>query len=326
MDGSGLGLTPSKRKPRKPKKQTKLSRIQNILEQIGLKQSVIKKVTIPKVIFDDYSDEDLLKYLLESEIQQDDNFTDYLSRIGFTKSKQRYYDAMLSKFEWYTYDQLVDIIVEYVIRKYEPIGLPGAKYLYNDLPVDQWIVHDGIVSCNVADVSKIKDIILQKTLHKKHIYFHTTSWGDAKDIVQNQVIHDKGRLCLDFGMTRSFYVTPDILTALDYTSSVNTLCSKEAAILVFSIDYTKYNSKTFTTVTPEWVDLTTSSRLCKTNILDDYDFVYGPMVANPKKIKKKIEKSKPHRPVKYQLASKTRTSDIALTNGLIGILWLSKEQ
>jgi hypothetical protein len=66
--------------------------------------------------------------------------------------------------------------------------------------------------------------------------------------------------------------------------------------------------------------LTKSSRLCKDkrNDLDNYNFVYGPMVA----IANSNETPQPHNNIKWQLASKNNSSDKFLKKYLSHVIIL----
>lgn len=54
-----------------------------------------------------------------------------------------------------------------------------------------------------------------------------------------------------------------------------------------------------------WKELIKLSRSCKVNILDDYDFVFGPMCTNPDKLNRQ-EPNVHHPKKKMQLCSKSR--------------------
>lgn len=158
--------------------------------------------------------------------------------------------------------------------------------------------------------------------------FHATSWMYAQDIIINGVDHDKGRRCLDFGIRRGFYTTKNVNMAISWAVKKYAFWKIEVAILVFKvsksfIETSKYIE--FLATTKEWQDWVKHSRKCwgKKNILDDADFVYGPVCANPHKIS---QNQKIHdaiaetRDELFQFVSKSDVADEILTKSLIGTL------
>ena len=103
----------------------------------------------------------------------------------------------------------------------------------------------------------------------------------------------------------------------------------EVAIIIFEMCKsmkTVYAYKHFQNPNNEWQHITTSSRQCEVvkNYLDDFDFVFGPMVANPQDVASKISISTSHKIPKLQLASRSTEGDAFLKKRIIGVIWIAK--
>ena len=116
---------------------------------------------------------------------------------------------------------------------------------------------------------------------------------------------------------------------MTWAKNKNNMWNNESAIVVFR--FANYNAmkknksnKYFMDASNEWETVTTLSRKCQDNILDDYDFIYGPMVANPYRVENHNEVAKPHNDIKWQFASKTYASDNILKKSIYGVIWLKK--
>ena len=158
------------------------------------------------------------------------------------------------------------------------------------------------------------------------LYYHGTSWRSIKDILEEGPDNREGLQCLDFGRTPSFYVTPEIDTVIDWCQKRRLNFQNECGIVVFLVPNKKYDDyKIFHEPTNEWKHLVKDSRLCKRkNMLDDMNFVYGPMLENVKDIRIEGIEAKCHNPVKWQLASKSRESDRILKKCMIGAIFIKK--
>ena len=155
-------------------------------------------------------------------------------------------------------------------------------------------------------------------------YFHATNWSGAVSICDEGVFHDVGRFCTDFGIKPCFYTGPNSKDAIEWASKKSRLFNREAAILVFSfpnspLKHSNLQVKSFEKANREWSRLVRESRAClkKRGELDAFDLVHGPMVAN-------IDTIAPHKPFKWQLASKSVESDAYFDHHLIGVVWLKK--
>lgn len=315
------------------KMQTYKDNIVKLLVQIGFKQSAVDKLSAKPhwdlYYHNDYSDHDAIVGLIE-DVLDAGSLQEYLQKIGLRKTKAAKYANIFENADSHSYDQIMDMIVSYVLGEYGPIGPTGQPYLYVPEKVDEWFTTtiDGKQTrCyNIKDPSPKKLESSLSSLREGQLYFHACIWPHARDIITSGVIRDYGRMCLDFGIRRSFYTTPDLATALNNCTKLYHNMHGESAIVVFCVlgfDGTQY--KKYSSATDEWVDKTTESRQCKLkkNALDAFDFVYGPMVANVKGVKRG-ERACAHRPPKFQLASKSDRSDSLLSGWVHGIMFLKK--
>jgi hypothetical protein len=219
------------------------------------------------------------------------------------------------------------MIIEYGLGNYDSIQ---DKFLYMPDKVSEWCIINKYNVYKLSDTSEIRDIIknISDSQNVKNVYthfYHTTNWSSAENIIENGPQFFKGRKCLDFGIFPSFYVTPDINTSIEWCEYKRLLWKNEVVIIIFSIPTSKLRSyKKFENADEEWKMLTKSSRLCKDkrNNLDNYNFVYGPMVANPNKIRYDNETPQPHNNIKWQLASKNNSSDKFLKKYLSHVIIL----
>ena len=255
-----------------------------------------------------------------------------------TKASYRsIYSNIIANIQYhYNDNHLVDIIIEYAFGKYKPVLTnPQIFFLYNAHILNQWYEKDNIqhfnydISHDSYNYSDNLTTNLKTIMKKKYQFvFHATNWSSALKILNKGPDHNKGRECLDFGVEPSFYMTPQINTALEWATNKSHMWYNEGAILIFALQdnmFKKKGNKYFMTASNEWETLTTSSRKCQENILDTYNFVYGPMVANPYKIENFNEKAKAHTDIKWQFASKNSISDSILKKIIYGIIWLKKE-
>ena len=236
----------------------------------------------------------------------------------------------------YATHHLYDIATEYLVNSLMIQRNNNPFYIGIENPVNTWIEdvkykwyynisHTNSKRHINSQMASILDKFLIPKDQKHQLFFHATTWRYASDIIQN-ITHDKGRLCLDFGMSRSFYLTPNIHIAIEWCAKNNKSWFGETCILIYNINLASIKTqlhKVFTNADDEWTQLVTDSRRCVKNMLDKCDYVYGPMAANPNEIKKN-EVARSHHEPKYQLASKTENSDELFTQCYAGILFMKK--
>ena len=232
----------------------------------------------------------------------------------------------------YSTIHLIQIIIEYGYGNYNPITTD--LFLYNKNVSNTWYKYktaDNNIEYDYYNAEDYSDVIkalneYQIDLHQFTLYYHTTCWSSLQEIILEGPDSRSGRQCLDFGRTPSFYVTPDIKTAINWCQKRKINFQSECGIIIFALPIKKYDDyKIFEEATDEWKYLVKESRLCKKkNLLDNMNFVYGPMLANIMDVKQDNIEAKTHSPVKWQLASKCRESDKILKKSIIGAIFIKK--
>ena len=101
-------------------------------------------------------------------------------------------------------------------------------------------------------------------------------------------------------------------------------------ILVFKIPHVFLEAmkcKVFKSATAEWEERVTSSRRCivKSNDLDMFDTLYGPMASNIHSIEQDNKFARPHNTPKFQLASKSVASDDYYNKCFAGALFMGAD-
>jgi len=240
----------------------------------------------------------------------------------------------------YTYEQIFDFILDCALGKIKSVvKRQNQRFLYDDIESDSWSDREKRVVYNVASRT-IKDIkgacdSLPHVSKDVRLFFHCTNWQSYLSIMKSGVRSRFGRPCLDFGMLPSFYTTPNLDTALEWGDKCRNAWRDEACILVFGVTNSHLKPqndvdlsvKRFDTPNREWKELVAQSRRCNddANELDDYDVVYGPMCANPERVKNGEGMATTHQAIKWQLASKSDKSDKMMSGCFKGMICLPRK-
>ena len=229
----------------------------------------------------------------------------------------------------YSHIQIIDIAIEYVLGKYDPIKW---AYFIQEAKKDTALIQIRSI-CSVSLEPQLHTIVnsIPRDKETTELYFHTTSWRSSLNIL-DEINHGIGRICLDFGLNPGFYLSEDIHVALEWGSRLNRLMSNQIAIIVFLLPKRFPDTLRLKTLAgQEWKDVTHTSRRCKEKDsrelaqLRGYDFVYGPMVANVEDIEYGA-RPETHKPPKLQLVSKTRKGDQYLQDNIIKCIYFDPPQ
>lgn len=239
----------------------------------------------------------------------------------------------------YSNEQLLECGLEYLFGKYGAMTSVETRYFITNIPNHTWIKHKLYGDCcNISSLDtynnhiQLNEIIRQIKKDDYIIFYHCTNWKSCLKIIEYGSVSYWGKSCLDFGILSSFYLTPDITFALSWGEKNRKRWNDEVGILVYRISkrllasgVKKYKVKYFTSANDEWKQLTTNSRRCteQNNVLDKYDFIYGPIVSNVHNIDK--EEAQTHNPIIFQLATKTEKANKYLKNHYIGSIWIEKK-
>jgi hypothetical protein len=298
--------------PSPKKKRDSREELYNYFIKLGWRKIILHKIT-------EIGNHSNLEYykLYATHWFNDSNtesFQKRLYEIGFTKSNSHLFYNLVKPLTSYSEAQLFDLILEYGLGKLKAIR-PDSNFLF-DIKEDEWITVKNNYIFNMS--SSFEDIpTMIKTLptHEEDniVCYHTTNWRSFDTFRNFGILPSKNRSCLDFGITGSFYVTPDYYTCQEYAENKAAIFSNETCVLVFSIprkQLDNFNLKIFKTNTKDWTKLTKSSRICEddANELDNFDIIYGPMVANPIKVANKLEEPIPHKKHKFQYAFKKESA------------------
>ena len=314
------------------------------LIKLGFRNDYIQEHYFHDDCYQDYTFDDILNHVgpmwfsqvLKRALERRGNFTfkQLLIAVGLKDETAKHLDEVTREIQTgycYTYEQLFDLCLKYLLGHYDEL-LPGSSYIIEGLPIDRWI-HDAVEATRYLPKHAMfncvnVDVIARATVryfeigkNSEHIIvFHATNWKGYTSIKNNGILTQFLRGCLDFGFTSSFYVALDTKTAIGWIEKHRNIWKSETCIMVFVIPKTvitgtnKFRSKEFEQANDEWTHLTTHSRRCiERNSMDDYDFIYGPMVANANGVRHRNETAVPHKAVKYQLAVKQQANRDAFT-------------
>lgn len=324
-DGGGRARahTPTKRSKSVEKRHKKqLAKFKDRLNELGWRRSFVDAHTPDHVgnDLDEYRESEIIVEYTKlwvhqaMEKRQDDTDTDMLYMSGLSRKMATEMSDVIKPLynTCYTRLQLLEIAIEYALEIYEKVLAPGKDYWVDTPSTDAWTPNATFKYVyNVSETLDQRDAI--NLFPGKHnsdmLFFHATNIRAGLNIVRHGVSHIKGRRCLDFGIQPSFYLTPDIGTAVKWCDKKRRLWQGESCILVYKIPQTylqALNGKVFKSATAEWEELVTSSRRCEanTNALDFFDVVYGPMAANVQSIEKNKMFARPHKNTQVSISVK----------------------
>lgn len=293
-------------------------------------------------------------------------FATVLRQIGVRPSivsilERRIYTPLVNT--CYSEPQLVDIAIEYLLRrrvpitKHDPLATMTHPFSPDILcrwfaPPEEIILESSFTPatllfqnlpfrCSQYEERAVQAALAALPTHNPDthvLHYHTTSWGGCMSIIEKTINNREGRICLDFGLEPAFYLSQKIQDALGW-GYLQGRTDDKVAILVFSLPKVA-------TDTPlrikhlrgeEWTRVTGESRRCRRPYahpserryyelpeIRGIDFLYGNMVANVADIHSHGADPIPHDPPKTQLASKTARGDIFLQQHLVGCLFFQK--
>jgi hypothetical protein len=316
-------------------------------KSIGWKESTLKdrftglsdKMFI-KHNYDAYRDNEIIegfvllwfeKYGFDTTIEKT------LRKIGLSASIAKHLDRLYSPLRniCYTDEQLIALTIQHQMGRFNPLTPPNTSHYYRPDVLDTWTPFQNTLCFNVP-YSCSKSLYIQysnalKTLptnmRQKQHFFHTTNWKSCLSILKT-IQRLRSPRCSDFGMLPGFYTTPSFLDALDWGQKRDDGFSNEVAIIVFSIPVHFSSKFKYTNLEgDDWSHIVAESRRCiepETLLsVDEVDFVYGPMLANPKDVKQGAP-PQTHTPPKYQLVSKSDAADKFLHSCIAGCLFFQK--
>jgi len=348
QEGHGYGR-PSKRKQ---PEYAQTAQLLQTLHELGWRTDYLA-ATFPYMhddLLSNWPDNLIIKNIFSRKIRQQDyrhTIKESLQRIGLHESVATKLDTILEPLQdaYYTHEQILDIAIEYILGDYQPITPPNTSHPFGPEIVNQWqtvnvIRNDTSKACNIYNIPyhcttnrgleqcNQALLVLSNPDSPSTYYFHATTW-DGSTGVLHRVDHQKGRTCLDFGIHPGFYMTPDISTCVEWCRKHKTTWSNETAIVVFRLPNTLPTHIQWKNLEgSEWTLVTKEARRCKREdeiiLVDDYDFVYGNMVSNPKGVRYKGQQPTHHQPPKKQLVSRTPSADRILRSCVVGCLYFQK--
>jgi hypothetical protein len=284
-----------------------------------------------------------------NEIGEFSTIQDMLIKLGLQKQAAKRADVAISPLlnTCYTYSQLIQIAIHYLMGYYDPITPSTTTHFYKPEIVNSWIVypthrgkHISVMnfskSCAKSHIHELNKIIHHTFFKPTHnLFFHTTSWRYCKRIFK-ELNHLSGQPCLDFGIRPSFYMSEKIKYAIEWGTKKQTQFSNELGTIIFSIPKKLPPDIYYKDlIDEEWSDTILKSRTCVVGIPDDenisevngYDLVYGDMLANSQDLTSINQFiPRPHTPPKKQLASKTTYGDTFIKGCMVGCIFYNKNE
>jgi hypothetical protein len=315
---------------------------------IGWKESVLKDKfaglsdqMFMKHNYDAYRDNEIIEGFVSMWYNTygfDTTIEKTLRKIGLGASIAKHLDRLYSPLlnNCYTDEQLIALTIQHQMGRFKPLTSPTTTHYYRPDILDTWIPFQTTQCFNVPyRCSKSLYVqysnafkTLQTNVRQKQLFFHTTNWKSCLSILKS-IQRLRSPRCSDFGMLPGFYITPSFLDALDWGQKRGDGFSNEVAIVVFSVPV-RFSSKfKYTKLEGEdWSHIVAESRRCKDPdallSVDEVDFVYGPMLANPMNVKQGVA-PQAHVPPKYQLVSKSDAADKFLQTCIVGCLFFQKD-
>lgn len=238
----------------------------------------------------------------------------------------------------YTHEQILDIAIEYLLGRYDPLTPPTARFLHHPEIINEWfeikvkdksyLICNIPYYCNDKIVKKVIDTHLIPSNNYDY-YFHATSWNGSNNIMK-RISRSAGRFCLDFGKQPGFYLGTTLKDSIQWCTRQQQLWSNETSILIFQIPKELPPTISIKYIEgDEWIAVTKESRECddKDNEIEslwDYDLLYGNMVSNPINVRNRDALPTTHTPPKQQLVGKTDKAERFLQRCLIGCIYFQK--
>ncbi len=262
--------------------------------------------------------------------------SDTLIGIGFRVSAANTLESILSPLIGSSYDeeQIILTGISYLLGTYKE-RKPGAEFLHNP-GIQQTSYTLGKIQgfnvpfkCITKHYTRIEILLSAFPIPAGyHRYYHATNWDSAEKI-QRRIQHGKGRKHTDFGANPAFYVSPTLIDPIEWIEYHTHIWKSENAILLFDVPYIipdgRICKKDLNEA--EWSSVVQFARNPKNDEdapeMEDYDVVYGPMLANTNDVRNGDIPRK-HHPVKYQLASKSDAGDKFLQSCLVGCVYFKK--
>ena len=234
----------------------------------------------------------------------------------------------------YSFLQVLDCAIEYVLKKWKPMTSVNVPYFLEPTLQNEWIPYEGKQIWNLPftcyePLTNIKNYMLRYFPPQRYFY-HTTTWAYLKYIFR-RINHRRGRPCLDFGYSSGFYMSETLSDCVQWGTKNTIRWNNEIAIVIFQLPrlseiYSQLKVKNLSGA--QWSHIVKASRDCESDddlvfeIDSKFDFIYGPMLANTDSYN--TVGTLTHSPSKMQLTSKSDNADLFLTNHILGALVFRK--
>jgi hypothetical protein len=268
-----------------------------------------------------------------------------LSSMGLRPQIVLLLENIVTPLEDYSYTsiQCVELVIDYLLGRYNPIAPIDARHLIHPTSTNAWFqykysnkskqvnVYNLTQPCTLDALGNFKGALRSlPSMHGEYTYcYHITSWGGSLSILK-KINRFKGYFCQDFGIFPGFYLSFSTKDCIDWGERKSNLFHNEVAVLIFAIPNRLPSQLRYKELKGlEWFNVTQESRECvqkddEVELLDDYDLLYGDMVSNPTKVRSGMEPPISHRPPKKQLVSKSDAADKFLHSCIIGCVYFQK--
>lgn len=240
----------------------------------------------------------------------------------------------------YTYEQILEIGIDYLLGVYNPITLADIPFLIQPEITNTWFKYNKYKNINIYNIqiddntrlnSSINNALSILQIHNldRKLYFHSTSWRGSTSIMK-RISRHIGRYCLDFGIYPGFYLSETYNESIDWAIKNMKRWHNEAAIMIFAIPTIYPKSIKYKELRKDdWIQVVKESRECKQkdieiDLIYKYDLLYGNMLYNVNQVKTGDELPKAHTPPKKQLVGRTDKAEKFLHKCLVGCIYIQK--
>jgi hypothetical protein len=185
--------------------------------------------------------EQYAKYLVRKMAHESPSLSDVFRKMGLHARIANHLERICSPLSGssYTYIQVLDIGVEFLLGKYQPLTPPQIPYFLETNRTSVWIpyetkqIYNLPFSCHKAILPQLYTIV-EHAFPNQTLFFHVTNWSSLSSLFRH-VTHTRGRNCLDFGYDPGFYMSETLDICVDWGEKRSGIWTNEVAIVIVSL-------------------------------------------------------------------------------------------